>query len=537
MNSRKLAPSEELLQQLRSAATEVGPRTYQLKINSDQLKFFALGCQGSGGKAQKAVAALMDQIAQNPSEKPDFILLLGDNFYNSGVSSVFDPAFKDLFIDIYGNVELNALKDIPCIVIPGNHDANRHVATTLGKKGLGVLGLNFAIAQGIPKINYQIDHSYLPDTTNNFPTIEAKKLFYQQLELKVDELPKWNMPARFYSLVIGKVQLFCIDSNTYVNDYLNLGKNHDRYNQAGWLQEQVKLAKEAGRQTILALHHPPFTVGRRAYDASDSDIYLSCNELTLLKEDKFPEKASYNDLLKECFTRQQLSFNLILTAHDHDLYYYNNGEFNPQNNLLTQLTLGGGGSELQARLNFTNQQYMGTFLRENGFGIITCDTKQIQPVKIDIYSTKNHHLKFITDHCKPIRFYPQTISQTEQKDIENICVITQKAINKYFDFLANQQDDSSGSYLSLFSPKGNITHGQGGVERAHQLWAYISQTTADNYTDTIKRIYELAHNNEHFFSASEHSLITLLDAQIKKDLLGNTLETLYRSVSSSTFKH
>ena len=63
-------PSEAELQ---TAAQAVGPRCYQVTgVPSGSLHFYILGCQGENSDRQKAVAALMDKLAQD--KKPAFIL-------------------------------------------------------------------------------------------------------------------------------------------------------------------------------------------------------------------------------------------------------------------------------------------------------------------------------------------------------------------------------------------------------------------------------------------------------------------------------
>ena len=49
----------------------------------------------------------------------DLVLLLGDNFYPSGVLSVDDLQFKTKFEEVYGNIK------IPFFVVLGNHDVKQ----------------------------------------------------------------------------------------------------------------------------------------------------------------------------------------------------------------------------------------------------------------------------------------------------------------------------------------------------------------------------------------------------------------------------
>ncbi|MBF0447737.1 MAG: metallophosphoesterase [Magnetococcales bacterium] len=83
-----------------------------------QLIFFAIGDQGDGSRAQRQVAAAMEQEAEK-SAHLDFILLLGDNFYNRGVLSSQDYQWQEKFEHIYAGP---LLKKTPFIAILGNHD-------------------------------------------------------------------------------------------------------------------------------------------------------------------------------------------------------------------------------------------------------------------------------------------------------------------------------------------------------------------------------------------------------------------------------
>jgi hypothetical protein len=85
--------------------TEVAPPT---------LRFVAIGDTGSGVQGQLDVASAFE--AKCKLSGCDFALLLGDNFYYSGIASVTDPLVKSRFEDVYRNI------DIPFYVVLGNHD-------------------------------------------------------------------------------------------------------------------------------------------------------------------------------------------------------------------------------------------------------------------------------------------------------------------------------------------------------------------------------------------------------------------------------
>ncbi|MBF0383934.1 MAG: metallophosphoesterase, partial [Magnetococcales bacterium] len=86
--------------------------------NNSKLVFYTLGDQGTGGKKQRRVAAAMEREAKK-SGKPDFVLLLGDNFYNNGVVSIDDPQWQEKFEKIYKGSQL---QNIPFFAVLGNHD-------------------------------------------------------------------------------------------------------------------------------------------------------------------------------------------------------------------------------------------------------------------------------------------------------------------------------------------------------------------------------------------------------------------------------
>ncbi len=78
------------------------------------LRFVAIGDTGSGVQGQLDVAAAFE--AKCKRSGCDFALLLGDNFYYSGIASVTDPLVKSRFEDVYKNI------DVPFYVVLGNHD-------------------------------------------------------------------------------------------------------------------------------------------------------------------------------------------------------------------------------------------------------------------------------------------------------------------------------------------------------------------------------------------------------------------------------
>lgn len=85
---------------------------------ASEVRFIAIGDSGSGGLIQHRVAWAMSK-AIKAKQGIDFVALLGDNFYNRGVSSVNDLQWQYKFEGVYRGSYLDAL---PFYAVLGNHD-------------------------------------------------------------------------------------------------------------------------------------------------------------------------------------------------------------------------------------------------------------------------------------------------------------------------------------------------------------------------------------------------------------------------------
>lgn len=86
-----------------------------------EVRFIVMGDTGTGSSTQKAVAKAIHRKclaeAKPGGRGPcEFVLLLGDNFYDVGVKSAKDPQFKTKFEDMYSFLKL------PFYITIGNHD-------------------------------------------------------------------------------------------------------------------------------------------------------------------------------------------------------------------------------------------------------------------------------------------------------------------------------------------------------------------------------------------------------------------------------
>lgn len=111
---RSIAAISILLSTLLFFLLACGEADTSSSASESVIRFAAFGDWGVNNLNQKAVAeALKEKCA---SDGCDFVLLLGDNFYNYGVSSVGDPKFQKYFANYYSEIEA------PFYTAIGNHD-------------------------------------------------------------------------------------------------------------------------------------------------------------------------------------------------------------------------------------------------------------------------------------------------------------------------------------------------------------------------------------------------------------------------------
>ncbi len=151
----------------------------------------------------------MDRVAAN--RRVDFIVTVGDNFYERGVATVDDPLFRRSFETVY---DLPALERLDWYATLGNHDY-----------------------QG----NYRAQIEY--------GNVNAR----------------WHMPAPYYSVSVPhdgdeSVLLVFADSNPYVRSYQRRPEKYLGIGDAGpaaqliWLEET--LCGSSARWKFVFAHHP-----------------------------------------------------------------------------------------------------------------------------------------------------------------------------------------------------------------------------------------------------------------------------------------
>jgi acid phosphatase len=194
------------------AAPALGLWSVPARAQPPALNFLVVGDWGREGHDQQTdVAAQMSRRAVAVGSK--FVISVGDNFYEDGVSSVTDPQWKTSFEDVYTRPGLMTKWH----VILGNHDY-----------------------QGTGKPAAQIDYS------------------------RTD--PRWSLPSPYYTrtehLADGTgADFFFLDTSSYIQYYYRaLSRVHvDRTQpeqQFAWLEHALATSQAAWK--IVVGHHQVF---------------------------------------------------------------------------------------------------------------------------------------------------------------------------------------------------------------------------------------------------------------------------------------
>jgi tartrate-resistant acid phosphatase type 5 len=144
-----------------------------------RLHLLVVGDTGTGTAEQRHVA---DAMARTCAEEPcNAVLMLGDNFYPYGVSSVADPGWNDKFEAVYA---APLFDDLRFYVVLGNHD---YGASSFGSKAA------------------QLAYSKLPVARCGAGACDGAR-----------QSAKWTMPSAYYEANLGVVHLFALDTQLFV---------------------------------------------------------------------------------------------------------------------------------------------------------------------------------------------------------------------------------------------------------------------------------------------------------------------------------
>lgn len=487
-----------------------GNRVFTLSIPDEEINLLVFGCQGEDSAAQGKIAEEM--LKFSATHPIHFALTTGDNIYPHGARSATDDAFEKYFHKYYDRLPF------PVMMTLGNHDGNysRIAPYKFNSKLLGGIGeaFNEARQHGVKSLTStptgelteqnEVLHTFLGDTNNKLQLFTQPSMTLPELnELKL----KWVMPAVYYSYIIGKVQFIHLNSNTYVKDYLEYSQDPTLNNQAAWLEKTYQDAIAAGRSVILIQHHSLFTCGKRFFHG-DQDHYLNAAQIKAIEELLGKPGVNYNGMLLYIFQRQGFKPSLLLSAHDHSLYYYNNEADQAQEYKVAQVVSGGGGGKLQDRTSFNEAPLVPLFLKQNGFCHISFNQHRPEQILIHFRTLNDHHITFSHVNAEPIR----NISNDSR--VEKLRMAALVACQHYLTFIDQRQKTARGkffitSFMTL-SPANNITHTMDDINTLHELMAFLNQRVGlPTFSTTLKEIkaFSLRFTNQD----SENSFKVILD--------------------------
>ncbi|TPG40604.1 acid phosphatase [Sphingomonas koreensis] len=236
----------------------------------DTLNFLAVGDWGREGRNhQRDVAVQMGRAADRLGAQ--FVVSVGDNFYDDGVASIDDPAWRNSFEQVYDAPSLQ----VPWQVALGNHDYRGSVQA-------------------------QIDYSAVSK--------------------------RWRLPARWYDFTQtapdgATVHFFVIDTSPMIRHYYDDGATvvkvgDQRANvpvQLAWLDRA--LARSSADWKIVIGHHPVYT-GK----ASEQQVAVG-NVSDEHRQGGNPELIAALDPIL-----QRHDVALYLNGHDHDLQHVHHGD-------------------------------------------------------------------------------------------------------------------------------------------------------------------------------------------------------------------
>lgn len=188
------------------------------------VRLLVLGDTGTGGAGQYEVAAAARAVCA--ARGCDAALVNGDNIYDNGVDSAYDPQFETKFERPYADFGR------PFYMALGNHDNG-------GVVGDGDGSENY-------KGDFEVAYHYRTDRSS----------------------AQWQMPARYYTVRLGPVQLWALDTNPLMyygglplpGEPVWTGVDPLGAQQLRWLQGS--LAASDARWKFAFAHHPYISNGQ-----------------------------------------------------------------------------------------------------------------------------------------------------------------------------------------------------------------------------------------------------------------------------------
>ena len=248
-------------------------------ITEAAVRMILLGDSGSGSAGAYAVGEAVAKVCAVKS--CDIVLGLGDNIYESGVSSELDPQFEEKFELPFAPI------DLPFYMVLGNHDNSGFFGGDGANNSNG---------------DFQVDYHYRDALHPEQPR----------------QTSRWYMPARYYRLIQGGdaaeplVEFFAVDSNQIAGGFPDSDENYSYNNyglaQAQWLK--AAMANSKAKWKIAFAHHPYLSNGSHGnagnYDGIPGFVapVLAGSRYKAFLEETVCDKADF-----------------FFAGHDHDLQW------------------------------------------------------------------------------------------------------------------------------------------------------------------------------------------------------------------------
>jgi predicted MPP superfamily phosphohydrolase len=208
--------------------------TFLTRTKKPATRFVLFGDCGTGSPEQKAIAY------QVLLQKPQFVLVAGDNVYSSGLVKEYHARFFPVYLSPESSPDKGAplMKTIPFYMLVGNHDVQ---ATDLDKIPDGLAFFYFNdLPLNAPVAEHTVRAAGSPETVKAFEKATGGR--YPRLTN--------------YSFDYGNVHITCLDANVYANP-LEAGL-------VEWMKKDIASSKADWK--IVAFHQPGFNASSAHYN-------------------------------------------------------------------------------------------------------------------------------------------------------------------------------------------------------------------------------------------------------------------------------